>query len=987
MRIKKILMIFWMLTFMLSGNFMFFCPTVNAAAYSSFTSSVSADGAHVALGFSDTSNWGDVFDDTANYTYSGSTYWAYDVFATSNHTAQSYPIANVTICSKMSRNAGCLAYGKHTIYTNGYYYNGSQFEITNAGVFADRVWYNTSFLANPSTGLSWNWSAVDNAQFGIAMKTSVPAFIVSCYYLKVIVYYSIDPPSNIVAEPYYYAINLTWTKGIGVNRTLVRYSDLSYPTTVTSGILQYNNTGTSTNTTGLTPGKTYYFSLWSFTVWGTLSQYSSRVTFYASTLGNANFTFSFPEYLEVGDYLLASGTIVNITGVPADNLWCHTIVYNETGVNVTGSYRPFWIVNGFYTYVFSTSAMIPGIYFIRLNFSQGGLDYNSTSILYLSQPGGAGHARAMIYFTYYNTNEGIGLPTETLQLFVNDSRIYTYPLSYESYTGARINVKVKDYYNSLMFQQNYTINNTIQPINLGLTFHSWLFGNSNNKAYMVSLLKQGATRWWERGIVLYGQVEYLIPSGNYTMRIYDSSYNELINQSFLIVNSRVYVINGTNLTLLINGQSIIIGQLLEDLNYALTPDVKTICTNPPLVYSVYDVEGMSLGNGVYKICPAVITIATTRITQNGNWINSSARIPTNGSVTNGTITILRDELYIAGNSSITWVNITYTDNGTLMQNTTYIPSKMQLYGQNITINASENIEIKRETKYNQLKKFYWTFYSYEGRYNAGINITNPMNVPIYDVYAYVEFANDSNPDFSSVTMRDVANNGTIMKRGENFDVSAGGVHFYLLSINASRSRTFTIEYYKAQSESYSYGSAEYTVNGYDETVYQGNTYHFFYINWVNTGSLIFRGTLTAKLNFNNVLDINPNSIVLKDNDNNRVLSSDGFTQAGNMLTLGSSVLGNVNPGGGRSFTVYFIFDEYPGANPETYTLKTPLFVLFGLAITPLLIGLAVFSLILISSLVLLILNKKSKKIQIYKLGVGLPLLIIILLLVFQAAGL
>jgi len=794
-------------------------------------------------------------------------------------------------------------------------------------------------------------------------------------------------PTSIIKLSYSTAINLTWTKGTGANRTLVRYSDSSYPVTVASGTLLYNNTAVSANATSLTSGKTYYFSLWSFTIWGALSQYSTVVNTYATTLSlsNSTFTFNFPEYLEVGDYILASGTIVNKTGIPINNIWVHTNIRNESGVNVTTAYHPFWVVDGYYDYKFSSSVMTPGVYFIRLNFTQTGTNYNATNILYLSQPGGAGHSRAMIYFSYYNTNEGLGLPRETLKLYINDTRIFQN--TFESYTGAHINVKVKDYYNSTLFQQNYTINTTTMFLDLGLTFHSWKFGNSNNKYYMVSLLKQGATRWWERGIVPYGEVEYLIPSGTYRMRIYDSVYTELINQSFLITNSRVYVINGTNLTLIINGQSIIIGQLMESISYALTPDVIVKGTNPPLVYSVYDTEGMCLGNGIFKICPAVITIATTKTTMAGNWINSTPRIPTNGSVTNGTVTILKDELYIAGNASIAWVNITYTSNGTTLQNTTYIPSKLDLYGQNITINASDNIVVKRNIKYNQLKKFYWTYYSYEGRYNAGINISDPMTVPIYDVYCYAEFANDSNPDFSSVTMRDIANNGTIMKRGQNFDVSAGGVHFYLLSINASSSRSFTIEYRRSVSESFSYGVAESIVNGYASTVFQGGSYQYFLVDWINTGSLIFKGTLSVKLNFSKILDIDPGSIIIQDRDHNVILSSSGVTQAGDLLMFGSSVLGDVNPGGGRAFAVYFLFKTYPGANPLVYKLSTPLIILFGvLSITLFLIGTVICGIVVTASALLYMFDRRGKRAHGFMVLMAVFSLGIFFLIVLQLAG-
>jgi len=798
--------------------------------------------------------------------------------------------------------------------------------------------------------------------------------------------------TNITTTSYPTAIKIGWTKGLGANRTVVRVNSSSYPSTPSSGASLYNGTGTTVNDTGLLPGHTYFYSIWSFTSWGSLSQYSSVFTCYAATIAgyNSSFFITFPQYKEAGEDITVMETLRNSAGLVLNNIWVYTYICNQTGVNLTNSLRGCYVVNGFYYYTFSTSTMTPGVYYFHSNCTSGGTKYNATNILYLGQPGGAGHARAMVYFLYYNTNQGIGLPSETLQLFVNDTQIFTYPLFCESYVGAKINVKVKDYYNSTMFQSNFTINKTIESVKLGLTFHSWLFGNTNSKYYMISLLKANATRWWERGIVPNGQVEYLIPSGTYRMRIYDANYHELINQSYNITNSRVYVINGTNLTLVINGQSVIIGQLLElrgDFAYALTPDVVVKGTNPPLIYSVYDTEGMSLGNGVYKICPALVTIATTKVVKNGLWVNTTPGIPTNGTLSNGTVTILSDALYIAGNASIGWVNVSYTSNHTILQNTTYIPSVIALYGQNITIRAPQRIVVRRETKYNQVRKFYWTYYSYEGRYNAGINISDPMAVPIYDVYCYAEFANDSNPDFSSVTMRDIANNGTIMKRGQNFDVSAGGVHFYLLSINGSSSRGFTIEYKKSVSESFSYGNAETTVNGYSSTVFQGGSYQYFLVDWVNTGSLIFKGTLTVKLNFSKVSDINPSSVVVQDRDHNIVLSSDGVVQAGDMLLIGSSILGDVNPGGGRSFAVYFLFNTYPGASPTAYKMTTPLFILFGVVpVTMFLIGIMVCGSIVTAAALLYFMDRRGKRAHAYMVLMAIFSFGIFFFIVLQLAG-
>jgi len=463
---------------------------------------------------------------------------------------------------------------------------------------------------------------------------------------------------------------------------------------------------------------------------------------------------------------------------------------------------------------------------------------------------------------------------------------------------------------------------------------------------MISLRKEGATRWWERGIVPYGEREYLIPSGNYSMRIYDKNYDEIYNTSdhggnITINNSRVYVIHGANLTEIISGLSVIRGQLLElrgDFDYALTPNLVTISYNPPMLYNIYDKVGLLLGNS-YQICPALIVVATTRTEYTGNWINSSVVIPSNGTVENGTITILEDTLYISGNGSTSYVNITYRSNGTLIQNTTYIPNKINLYGHNITINASNNIHILRETKYNQVKKFYWTYYSDTGRHTAGIDVINPMANPIYDVYVYIEFSNESTPDPNTVVMRDIANDGVILKRGESYDVSGSGIHFYLLSINASYTRGFTIEYYKQVTvETYNYGEAKVGIPTYTETLWNDESYNTFIVNWRNDENTIFRGGLYAKLNFFDKIpsgmEINGDSIRVWDSDKNQEIDESCFVFGTDFIRIGTCGVGDVSPGGGRSFKVYFLLTEFAGANLEEIHLNTPLKTFHGFPITP-----------------------------------------------------
>jgi len=396
-------------------------------------------------------------------------------------------------------------------------------------------------------------------------------------------------------------------------------------------------------------------------------------------------------------------------------------------------------------------------------------------------------------------------------------------------------------------------------------------------------------------------------------------------------------LNATNLTitnmilLTENNITSLIITINNILDYALTPDIEIISYNPPMIRSIFDRDGMAIGGNIYQICPALITIATTRVETTGNWINSTTMIPGNDTVENGTITILSDTLHL---SSATWVNITYTDNGTLMFNKTSYMPKVNLYGQNLTINASGDITILRETTYHQVIKFYWVYDSSTGEHTAGISIINPMAVPIYDVYVYVEFSDQSTPDPNTVVMGDVANDGIILERGGDYDITLSGIHFYLLSIDSDSARGYTIEYTKRFDDAYRYGEETINIPGYVDTVWNGLSFNTFSIPWINDEDTIFRGALYVKLDFDTPTGINENSIRIWDDDNNQELDESDFIADDSFIRIDASGLGDVNPGSGRSFSAYFLLSEYPGADPEEIHLNTAIWTVNGFPITP-----------------------------------------------------
>ncbi|RLF43418.1 MAG: hypothetical protein DRN18_00065, partial [Thermoplasmata archaeon] len=73
-----------------------------------------------------------------------------------------------------------------------------------------------------------------------------------------------DKPTSISSSATGYTISLYWNRGDGADYTVIRYSTSGYPTSPSEGTFAYNNTGTSTTVSGLSPGTTYYFSFWAY---------------------------------------------------------------------------------------------------------------------------------------------------------------------------------------------------------------------------------------------------------------------------------------------------------------------------------------------------------------------------------------------------------------------------------------------------------------------------------------------------------------------------------------------------------------------------------------------------------------------------------------------------------------------------------------------------------------------------------------------------
>ncbi len=552
-----------------------------------------------------------------------------------------------------------------------------------------------------------------------------------------------------------------------------------------------------------------------------------------------------------------------------------------------------------------------------------------------------------IYFSLFNTNEGLGIPWETLQFYVNGDRL-TEDRWYHGYINETVNLVIKDFYNFTMHNANYTLNQTYNFLDLGLTFHSWLFGNNDYEYYMISILRDGATRWFERGIVPQDEREFLLPTGTYTLRIYDGGSNMIYNNASMpMINSRVYVIGpGGNVTVVVEGLSVINGNILQVLGW-MQPDIIKVGTNMPYVLTIYECANEFTVNFT-KICPPQVLLGTTftdidipaRTT-----IFSSPVMPGNDT-TNGTITMVYDKLWFHGNTA-DWVNVSLSD-GTLIQNTSYIPTLLDIktHDTAIRITSSHNISFTREVRYRQIQEFLWTKYTDTGKYDATVNFNNPNNVTIYDVYLYAGFAEDEEADSTTISVYDVMNSATL-DYGENFDASVTGVQLSLDSMAANETRSFRYIYYAREKET-QHSDAIISIDTYDQTETHNNqNYNYLDIQWTNTRSDVFIGPLYVQFNFSiypRVFSLN--SLDLWDENNMKYLTNTEYVYTGAGITISQEAMENVNPGTTRKFKFYYQYEEAGGDTlPEAPSILLssfagPVLWIHVISVTILLLGAA-----------------------------------------------
>ena len=130
-------------------------------------------------------------------------------------------------------------------------------------------------------------------------------------------------PSILTITPGNTNNSISWTKGTGSTKTLVRFKTTGYPTSITDGTEVYSSTGTSVVHSSLTNGIPYYYSAWAIAEGGGLTQYSTTSIQSSGTpllLGAPSVTtYSATNVSQTG--ALLHGSLVSYQGTATADVW------------------------------------------------------------------------------------------------------------------------------------------------------------------------------------------------------------------------------------------------------------------------------------------------------------------------------------------------------------------------------------------------------------------------------------------------------------------------------------------------------------------------------------------------------------------------------------------------------------------------------------------------------------------------------------------
>jgi hypothetical protein len=549
-----------------------------------------------------------------------------------------------------------------------------------------------------------------------------------------------------------------------------------------------------------------------------------------------------------------------------------------------------------------------------------------------------------VYFRYFDgtgTHPGEGLEWERYLLFVNGTFC---PFDwFSTYNGTTLQVTVYDFFNNILYNQSLLIDTAPQYL-LNISVDTYSFKVMNSQDYdpiKVKIWYAGAGTPHEFYLGAKEVVERFVKAGNYTIQVV--FYNQTGTTPASVYFYKTVTTNATYLN--VRGVSDI-EELVETVNGVIryqqvilqmvTPDVVFLSWMMP------QVPGESPSSVIYIHPYSVITASSMLTNSYGgdlanlwgglNLTGIQFYVP-HGNDAGVTYTTIKDRLWInyAGKGDIMGFltydvspvfilsnpfnmtsaieNLTtYITTGTLPAIPSYLlyytmnaTNFVDLNCENITVFSLYNISVSRESTVRSEQLFYYTYHTDTKQYVTTLTINNSLSYENWsDVYWYIGFPDNRTINPGTVSIFDL-DNAVYLTSGTNYEVTSSGIRMYFAVLNSTIARTFTFSFYDTNATGPT-GIPIVTVDAYTTIQHNSESFFTFTASWANSFPSVYTGQLQIKMTFTNAEHIDPASIEIFDKINNKYLTTNEFSYAGNTITIAqvSADVGTVH-----GFDVYF----------------------------------------------------------------------------------
>lgn len=344
---------------------------------------------------------------------------------------------------------------------------------------------------------------------------------------------------------------------------------------------------------------------------------------------------------------------------------------------------------------------------------------------------------------------------------------------------------------------------------------------------------------------------------------------------------------------------------LECYELPSTPDEGTRSSSGTLL--------MSSGTRAFRIHPFHVMWFTT--SENITGTTGSFYDPTPST---GTTYILKDEITIdsAWNTN---VMLNYT-NGTNFVNLTH-PQTVDLTGyadsENFTLWANDTVNALRTNRVKNENVFNWTYYPDEDRYFSQILIAATGPYEWKSVFWKVMGVNGTKFDYSSELRQPIVwdvNNSVYLENGLHYTTNDQGFEMEWNDLGPNTWRAFSFRYY---TENQTYNPTEIiTLNqkGQDSLTFSESYWHGV-AEYRNANSNTFTGQLVIRIEGLGANIIDPDSMIVFDENMDVQLGSEDFYFSGNSIVIAPSGLpGGVGSGETQTFKVFWHYSDAKGTD-------------------------------------------------------------------------